>query len=376
MVQLGGERPWRSLERRAEDLAAPAADRLPERVRPELPPGADLPPDGVTRRTVLGLMGASLGLAGLTACRRPVEEIVPYVVQPEQVVPGVPRHYATTLPLGASALGVVVESHEGRPSKVEGNREHPASGGAASAWAQAAVLELYDPDRLRGVLRRAAPDAEPTPAAWGDFVAWWQERSTALAGEGGRGLWIVAGAATGPTLERLAGELAARLPEARWAVHEPAGDQTIYDGVERATGTAGRPLLDLASVRRLLALDADLFHTESEAVAHARAWTAARRAGAEAGGEAAARLYVVEPVPTSTGAVADHRLALPAGQVAAFAAAVAEELGVAPAAVSASGLPPEVRRRAAVIARDLASAPGAALVAAGRRQPPEVHALV
>src|SRR6185295_10899140 len=157
------KRYWRSLE----ELAA-TEEYLAETAR-EFPEGADDAPDGVTRRTMLQLMGASLSLAGLAACRRPAESIVPYVNAPEEIVPGIPLRYATTMPFGTSALGLVVESHEGRPTKIEGNELHPATLGAASIWAQAEIYELYDPDRARSVLFK---NFEST---WAKFIEQWKK---------------------------------------------------------------------------------------------------------------------------------------------------------------------------------------------------------
>jgi MoCo/4Fe-4S cofactor protein with predicted Tat translocation signal len=123
--------------------------------------------DGITRRDMITLLGASLSLAGLAGCRRPVEEIVPYVTAPEEIVPGIPRYYATTMPFGRSAYGLIVESHEGRPTKVEGNPSHPSTLGASSSRVQASVLGLYDPDRSQSVTLHG------TRKSWTDFVTAW-----------------------------------------------------------------------------------------------------------------------------------------------------------------------------------------------------------
>ncbi|HEX2253170.1 MAG TPA: molybdopterin oxidoreductase, partial [Thermoanaerobaculia bacterium] len=369
---------WRSRqERREMEAGAVEAGRVPEALRPEFPPGADLPPDGLTRRTMLGLMGASVALGGLAACRRPVEEIVPFVQAPEDFRPGLPRYYATTLPIGAHAYGVLVESHEGRPTKVEGNPRHPASRGAATAWMQAAILDLYDPDRLRGATRRAPGTGSgeagaPVEAAWSDFAAWWQESGATAGADDGARLAVLAGAHCSPTLARVARQLRSRFPASRWVVHEPAGDEAVYEGLRRATGSARRPLADLGRARTVLALDADLFLTESEPIRNARGHATRRRAE----GEEPARLYVVESTLSVTGGNADHRLRLPSRHIGAFAAAVAAELGVAAGELAADDLPAPARARAAVVARDLAASRGEAVVLAGRRQPPEVHALV
>ncbi len=133
----------------------------------EFPEGASELPDGMSRRDMMMLVGASLSLAGLTACRRPVEQIVPYVTPPEEIVPGVPLHYATTMPFRRSAYGLIVESHEGRPTKIEGNPSHPSTLGASSSRVQASVLGLYDPDRSQSVTLQGARKS------WSDFVKAW-----------------------------------------------------------------------------------------------------------------------------------------------------------------------------------------------------------
>src|SRR6478609_2348393 len=144
----------------------------------EFPEGASELPEGVTRRDMMMLLGASVSLAGLAGCRRPVEEIVPFVTAPEEIVPGIPRYYATSMPFRRSAYGLIVESHEGRPTKIEGNPSHPSTLGASSARVQASVLGLYDPDRSQSVTLRAAPKS------WKDFVTAWGQLSEAHAADG------------------------------------------------------------------------------------------------------------------------------------------------------------------------------------------------
>jgi molybdopterin-containing oxidoreductase family iron-sulfur binding subunit len=157
----------------------------------EFPEGASELPEGVTRRDMMMLLGASLSLAGLAGCRRPVEEIVPYVTAPEEIVPGIPRYYATTMPFRRSAYGLIVESHEGRPTKIEGNPAHPSTLGTSSSRIQASVLGLYDPDRSQSVTLRG------TPKSWEDFVTAWGSLSEAHATDGGAGLAITDPGAAG-----------------------------------------------------------------------------------------------------------------------------------------------------------------------------------
>src|SRR5919198_5034726 len=152
---------WRSLEQ------IEGHPEFRDSLEREFPEGASELPEGITRRDMIRLVGASLSLAGAAACRRPVEEIVPFVTAPEDVVPGIPRYYATTMPFRRSAYGLIVESHEGRPTKIEGNPSHPSTLGASSARVQASVIGLYDPDRSKSVAQNG------TGKSWKDFVAAW-----------------------------------------------------------------------------------------------------------------------------------------------------------------------------------------------------------
>ncbi|HEV8630187.1 MAG TPA: TAT-variant-translocated molybdopterin oxidoreductase [Thermoanaerobaculia bacterium] len=353
-----GKAYWRSVERL---LASPAVqEELQRELARELPDGALDPPDELTRRGVLQLLAASFGLAGLTACRRPVEHIVPYVHPPEEVIPGIPLRYATTLPLGGDALGVVVESHEGRPTKVEGNPLHPSSHGAASAFAQAAVLGLYDPDRADRV-RQGDKDSD-----WEAFAKWWAERAAALAGDGGGKLAVVAAPFSSPTLARLARELRAKYPQSRWATWDPLSEEALL-----AAHGDRRPVYALDRAKVVVALDCDLLLTEANAVHNAWGFAQARRPERP---EGMLRLYAVESTLSLTGANADHRLALRPRHLAPFVAALARELGVAVDLPAPATLPAPLAARAAVMARDLRAAGAAGVVAAGRRQPAAVHA--
>ena len=369
---------WRSLDRLLDSPAVGGGAPVTSQgnLTPaghEFAAGASDAPDAVDRRTMLTLMGASFALAGLEGCRRPVETIVPYVSAPEYVIPGIPKRYATTMPAGAGALGVVVESHEGRPTKIEGNELHPSSLGAADTWAQAEILNLFDPDRSRGVQRRPAGEEAHRPSSWKFFDAFLAEHRPSLGT--GKGLAVLSGAYSSPTLARLADRLADRFPEARWVVHEPLGDDNVFAGCEAAAGRPCRPVYHLEKARKILALDADLLHTESESLAAARGFAAGRKvAGA---GDDMNRLYVVESALSITGASADHRLRLKSREIAAFAAALARELGVDPGSSGSAepSWPEAVGEKLKALAADLQASPGEALIVAGRRQPPAVHAL-
>jgi molybdopterin-containing oxidoreductase family iron-sulfur binding subunit len=351
---------WRSL---AEIEDTPEFRAALER---EFPEGASELPEGVTRRDMMMLLGASLSLAGLAGCRRPVEEIVPYVTAPEEIVPGIPGYFATTMPFRRSAYGLVVESHEGRPTKIEGNPAHPSTLGASSSRIQASLLGLYDPDRSQSISLKGAPKS------WNDFVTAWQALSEAHAADGGAGLAIISESFSSPTLARLLARLRERYPKLHWAVYDAISDEHRLAGLRQA---AGRDLdlmlrFDRASV--ILCLDADPLLTDPEMIRHARGFAAGRQAGAAGG--AMNRLYAVEGVYSLTGAMADHRLRLESRQIAPFLAALAARLG-APGAegLPEAGLEP---RWIDALAKDLLANRGTGLIVAGERQPAAVHAAV
>ena len=356
---------WRSLaqlEDRPEFRAA---------LEREFPEGASELSEGVTRREMMMLLGASLSLAGLAGCRRPVEEIVPYVTAPEDVVPGIPRYYATTMPFRRSAYGLIVESHEGRPTKIEGNPSHPSTLGASCSLVQASVLGLYDPDRSQSVRQQGAPKT------WSDFVTAWGQLSEAHSADGGASLAVLSESFSSPTLARLASEFRTRYPKATWATYDAVSDENRLAGLRSAIGRDVDLMLRLDRAAVILALDADPLLTDPEMIRHARGFADGRRAGASGG--AMNRLYAVEGVYSLTGTMADHRLRLESRQIAPFLAALAARLAP-PAAGAASQAGATVEgvdaRWIDALAKDLLANRGRSLIVAGERQPAAVHAAV
>ena len=235
---------WRSLEGRAgaPRTRAFAESEFPEPVEEGL---------SLDRRTMLLLMGTSLSAAGIAACRRPEEKILPYVNAPENVVPGIPRHYATSMPLRHTAYGLVVESHEGRPTKIEGNPIHSGTAGRSTARIQAAIYDLYDPDRSRFVTTASSE------ANWETLVSAWKGRHEAHSANGGKGLAVLSPAFSAPTLFRLEQAFRERYPEARFVTWEPAGDENAQDGLRIATGQDREMKLHVDQASVILAIDSD-----------------------------------------------------------------------------------------------------------------------
>ena len=356
----GGKQYWRSLEELAD---SPAFRELVQR---EFPERASEWLDPVGRRGFLKLMGASLALAGASACtRQPPELIVPYVRQPEEVVPGEPLFYATAMTLGGIATGLLAESHMGRPTKIEGNPEHPSSLGATDVFSQASVLTLYDPDRSRSI--RHLGEIRP----WTAFTAAMRSILNEASPAGGAGICFLSETTSSPTLKAQMAELQARLPLVRWYQYDPVSRDQIHLGAQLAFGEPADVYYRLAGARVIVSLDADLFGpTTPGSVRYARDFADGRRVrGASAEMN---RLYVAEPTPTVTGAAADHRLPLAAGRVEAVARAILA--GVQGADIPSLG-PEELDRFVAAAVKDLLAARGQSVFVVGARQPAAVHAV-
>ncbi len=350
---------WRSL---GELNDAPSFRANLER---EFPEGASELPEGVSRREMLMLLGASLSLAGLASCRRPVEEIVPYVNAPEEIIPGVPRRYATTMPFGRSAYGLVVESHEGRPTKIEGNELHPATRGRSSVRIQASILGLYDPDRAQRVLHGGKD------ASWADFVAAWAELEKKHLEDGGATLALLTPSFASPTRSRLLELFRRRFPKARIAVYEPVSDENVLTAVKSPDGRSLQPVLDVEKAAVIVALDADVLGCDPEDVRHIMGFAAGRRAAID--GKPMNRLWSVESAYSLTGAMADHRVRLAGRLIPAVVSALGGRISGLAVGLEVPGIDSKWLDAAA---KDLKENRGRGLIVAGPGQPPAVHAAV
>ena len=359
---------WRTLDERASDPA------FQQRLYREFPSQIEAIADPVERRTFLKLMGASLALAGVTACtRQPAETIVPYVRQPEELIPGRPLFFATAMPLGGVATGLLVESHEGRPTKVEGNPLHPGSLGATDVYAQAAILGLYDPDRSQTLTNLG----EIRP--WAAFLGAIRAALTAQAPLRGSGLRILTESVNSPTLAAQIRDLLARFPSAKWHQWDPASADSARAGAKLAFNeyVDAQYRLDQADV--IVALDADFLGCGRGSLRYARDFAARRNPEQP---ERMNRLYAVETVPTSTGARADHRLPLKPSEIARVALAIAGAVGAGGAGEGNVAQPPSqgfgapaVQKWIDAVAKDLRDHRGRSVVIAGDSQPAVVHAL-
>lgn len=352
----------------------------PERHREFPSEGAGLI-DATGRRNFMKVMGASMMMAGLAGCaRQPEEKIVPYVKPPEEAVPGRFQYYATAAPFAGYGLGALAASYEGRPTKIEGLADHPASLGASSVHAQASLLDLYSPDRMEVITHVG------TLGTWNRFAAEFSRALQGVDSAAGAGLAILTETVTSPTMAKQMAMINAIYPEAKWYQHDPMGRNNARVGAFEAFGEYVAPVINFKKAKVILSLDADFLH---EGPAHVRyaadyAWTRSAAATAGEPGYVAregfahdemSRLYAAEVSPTLTGASADHALQLRHPHVETLARKIAEAVGVpnaAPNAENAAALPEAWVN--AVIA-DLSAHKGHAVVVAGDAQPPAVHAL-
>ena len=356
-----GPKYWRSLD----ELADTPGFR--EHLAREFPEGASSL-DGVDRRQFMKLMAASfaLGGLGLAGCRRPEAHILPYGKSVEYTVPGLPLYFATAMPLRKSAIPLLAETHQGRPTKLEGNPSYRPHGGASSLLAQASVLDLYDPERATG-------HTQGGHALTNDGVnKLLAEINRAYAGSG-EGLAFLADESASPTRARLVAKLKKIFPRAIWAEYEPVQDEPPIAAAQAAFGKNVKPVYRFAKAKRILSLDADFFHAEAGSLYYAREFAKGRRVTKKE--DEMNRLYVAESGFSLTGSMADHRLRIASSQMLALTAAMANKvLGTENFAPLTQGL--EINPDwIAKCAEDLREHAGASLVVAGAHQPVAVHVL-
>jgi molybdopterin-containing oxidoreductase family iron-sulfur binding subunit len=343
---LRGKEYWRSLDELAR------SDVFDDFMHQEFPQQAIALDKGVDRRNFMKLMGASVAMAGLAACRAPQETIVPYVNQPESLVPGKPLFFASAMPLGGSATGILVESHMNRPTKIEGNPQHPSSLGASDQFMQAAVLGLYDPDRSQ-VVRKIGETS-----TWGDFIAALQPIVTA-ARTRGSGLRILSGATSSPTFAAQMQTLLAQFPGMRWHQWDAVNRDNAREGGRMAFGSYVHTHYDFTKANVVVSLGSDFLGDGAGHLRYARDFMSRRKI--RNGVQAMNRLYVLEGGMSNTGSVADHRVSVKPSQIEQLAREI----------LAGQSANPVVQKAIA----DLQSHPGAGVVLAGDDQPAVVHAI-
>ena len=354
-----GRRYWRSLDELAD------TSEFKEWLQREFPQGASELEDGVSRRHFVRIMSASLMLAGMgvmgAGCRRPEEKLEPFGQQQANYTFGEPQYFATAMPTRNGAIPLLAKSYEGRPVKVEGNPEFPGSNGSTDRYAQASILDVYDPDRAKRF--KNAGNVVTPEAAYAALA----QLSQAAAANGGQGLAFLTDRSTSPSRRRLQDLISQKFPGAKWFAYEPVDSDVQQRAATQAFRQPVRPVYQFEKAKVIVSLGSDFLGAEDDVHNHIRRFVQGRKP--ESGGMS--RLYVIESLFTLTGAGADHRLRVAASQIGAIAtalnAAVAGATFTAPAGVDAKWI--------AECAKDLAANKGAALVVAGQAQPIEVHLL-
>lgn len=354
-----GKRYWRSVEEFYE------REESQQSLQDEFPEGADDPPDGVSRRRFLQLAAASFGLAGMVGCtRQPTEKILPYVDPPENAVPGRPLFFATAVPFAGIGQGVIVESHLGRPTKIEGNPDHPSSLGATSVHSQASVLDLYDPDRATTIKHLGQEQS------WEDFLHAFRFAFSPILEKRGAGLRILTDTITSPTLGAQLQKVLAALPEAKWYQYDPAGSHSAFAGAQIAFGRPINTYYKLDQANVVAAIDSDFLVCGHGSTRYAHDFAERRTRGQHTDMN---RLYVIESTMTATGGKADHRLSLRYGEIDSATRKLAAFVGVqgvtAPAVSSHDAW-------IQALAEDLKVQRGSSVVIPGSHQSPAVHALI
>ncbi|HXG85884.1 MAG TPA: TAT-variant-translocated molybdopterin oxidoreductase [Pyrinomonadaceae bacterium] len=357
ILDQSGKEYWRSVE---EFVDAPEFEEF---VKDEYPAHAEEWADGLSRRNFIKVMGASLAFAGLSGCViQPAEKIVPYVRQPEEIIPGKPLFYSTAMTLGGVGVGLLAKSNEGRPTKIEGNPEHPGSLGATDVFAQASILQMYDPDRSQQILYRG------NPSTWQNFMTQTRGAIDQNRADGGAGIRFLAETVTSPTLIAQFNQIFAELPNARLYQYEPLNKDNQTAGAKMAFGTPARAVYRFDQAARILSLDDDFLSSFN--VRYVKDFVKARTISEEK--RDMNRLYMVETTHSITGAKADHRIAVKPSQVPEIAKAIAAAVGVSGANSTYTENPAWI----SALANDLLANRGRSIVIAGANQPPVVHALV
>jgi len=361
VAEKTGPEYWRSLE----ELAG--SEDFKEALHREFPKGASEWLDSVSRRGFLKVMGASLGLAGMTGCvKLPLEPIVPYVRQPEGVIPGRPMYYATASTLGGYASPLLVESHLGRPTKIEGNNLHPASLGGTDIFAQASILGLYDPDRSQTV------NSMGDVRSWQSFLGAIRGPLSAQKALQGAGIRILTPTISSPTLADQLRNFLKIYPQAKWHVYEPVNRDNVLEGAKLAFGQPVETRYDFSKADVIVSLDADFLSAGFPGNTRYIRDFAARR-NPDTGNMN--RLYVIESTPTSTGAKADHRIPVRTMEVERTANLLLSLLTAVKVGDIGKNSHPERAGEFWTIVQDLHDHQGSSLVISGDHQSPVVQVI-
>ena len=291
---------WKSIEERNDPTS------FKEAAQNEFPEDILETPSKISRKKFLSIMGASIALAGLSGCRKPVQKIVPYVNAPENVKLGVPNYYATTMPFGSNAFGVIVESHEGRPTHIEGNFNHNSSLGATNSFVQASILDLYDPDRSKYIRHNNKK------SSMSSFLKSLQEVK-----ESNKVIKILSSSFSSPSLNTLKSNLKSQGID--WVCYDPINNENELEGLKAVTGKKVKAVYHFDKADRILSIDSDFLNMDEDSISNTKGFSKKRKV-VDRKTAKMNRLYVVESCLSTTGAMSDHRLRLKQSEIENFIA--------------------------------------------------------
>ena len=320
--------------------------------------------NGLSRRNFLSLIAASVALAGLEGCKKPVQKIIPYVEAEIGTIPGIPKYYASTLPFKNNALGVVIENHDERPVKVEGNEKHPTTLGKSNSFAQASTLEMYDPDRARGV------KFEGNKVDWNEYLKF----AKSLNDGNGKGLAVLMQESSSPTIKSIQEDFKKNLPNADWVVYESVNNENLYDGIELAFSKRLQPLYRLEKAQIIVSLGSDFLGVDDNNIYHTRKFAQNRNIVDE--NSTMNRLYVAESSISSTGSSADHRLNVPQHEMENLLAELAYELKQLGLRIEAKKVKSSNNLWVKAAAKDLFDGRGESIIIGGSSLSKEFHQLI
>ena len=320
--------------------------------------------NGLSRRNFLSLIAASVALAGLEGCKKPVQKIIPYVEAEIGTIPGIPKYYASTIPWKNNALGVVIENHDERPVKVEGNEKHPSTLGKSNAFSQASTIEMYDPDRARGVKYNGKK------VDWSEYLKFAKNINKG----DGKGLAVLMQESSSPTIKSIQNDFETKFPSASWVSYESVNNENLFNGIEKAFSKKLQPIYRLENAQIIVSLGSDFLGVDDNNIYNTRKFAQNRDIVDE--NSTMNRLYVAESSITSTGSSADHRLNIPQHEMESILAELSYELKKLGLSVDANKVKSSNNLWIKAAAEDLMSNRGDSIILGGSQLSPKFHQLI
>ena len=334
----------------------------------EFPEGTVEVAETMTRKKFLSLMGASMAMAGLVGCRKPVEKILPYVNAPEEIIPGIPNYYATTMSIGLNSYGIIVESHDSRPTHIEGNINHFSSKGAVNPFIQASILDLYDPDRMK------KPKYNSAPISYKKFEAFTPTLNTSDA------IAVISTSFNSPTTKQLYNEFNRKYKNSIWASYDLKSAENQIDALNEVTGQKALPVYHLDQADVILSIESDFLGNDINSTHNQKTFSKGRKVKSKH--DKMNRLYCVESVLTNTGMMADHRYKIKSNEVYNFIVELNNTLKnnglskLKSIRTSGSIFDKKYEKFINVLSKDLIKSKGKSIVALGEELDINLHSLV